>query len=383
MATALGLGGCGVVLGVDGLHGAPAGEDSGTAAMEAGRGSSPIADASSQDGQPLEPMPGPDAGLSPEAGAPANDAGDATAPSNDGGSDASVGAQAPFVAQYTFGSALAPVQLHDANGGCLDLPSGITANGSDVQIWDCDADGLNQLWYMDSGGAIHYGANPDKCLDLPNDDPADHARIQVMDCNHGATDEQQWVYGADGTLRKLTGGVAGKCIELLDGDPQSGNIVQLYACNDTSGQTWFPLLGTQAGPMQLHDGNGGCLGVPGGTATNGVLLDIESCAAAGAGQLWFMDSRGAIHFAATPTKCLDLPNASQTDHARLQILDCDNGSSQDQQWVSEPDRTLRKFSNGVAGLCVELLNGSPDAGNVVQLFDCNGTPGQTWFGGML
>ncbi|HEY2512282.1 MAG TPA: ricin-type beta-trefoil lectin domain protein [Polyangiaceae bacterium] len=285
-------------------------------------------------------------------------------------------------ATNSFGTPSTPIQLHNRNGACLDLPSGNTTNGTDLQIWACDNNGLNQTWFMDTAGAIHFGANPSKCLDLPNGNQVDKARIQIWDCDNGGSQDQQWSYGSDGTLKKLTNGVAGKCVELLNGSASNGNIVELYDCNGTSGQTWVPLLGDQVSPVQFHDGNGGCLDLPSGNTTNGTLLQIWACDSDGLNQLWYQDSGGAIHYAANPNKCLDLPNGNQVDHARLQIWDCDNGSSQDQQWVSEPDHTLRKYSNGAPGLCVELLNGSANNGNIVQLFDCNGTSGQTWFPGM-
>ncbi|HEY2516358.1 MAG TPA: ricin-type beta-trefoil lectin domain protein [Polyangiaceae bacterium] len=281
-------------------------------------------------------------------------------------------------ATNSFGSTLVPVQFHDANGGCLDLPNGNTTNGTKLQIWSCDGDGVNQTWYMDPGGAIHFGADASKCLDLPNGSQVNNARLQIWDCDNGSSQDQQWAYGASGTLQKITSGVAGKCVELLNGSANNGNVVQLYDCNGTSGQTWFPLNGSQAQPVQLHDVNGGCLDLPNGNTANGTFLQIWACDGDGLNQSWYSDAAGAIHYAANPGKCIDLPNGNQADHARLQIWDCDNGSSQDQQWRSMPDHTLRKFSNGAAGKCVELLNGSANNGNIVQLYDCNGTTGQEW-----
>jgi len=282
----------------------------------------------------------------------------------------------------SFGSSALPVQIMDANGGCLDLPNGNEANGTKVQIWACDPTGVNQTWFMDSQGAVHFGADQNKCLDLPNGLPIDQTQLQIWDCDNGASVDQQWSYQADDTIEK-----DGKCVELQGGSSANGTAVQLYDCNGTSGQHWSRLLGTPpsvagnnqiiqripAVPIQLTDANGGCLDLPSGNTTNGTKLQIWACDSNGQNQAWYMDGAGAIHYGADTTKCIDLPNGQPIDQTQLQIWDCDNGATMDQQWSYEGDDTIEKD-----GKCVELRGGSASNGTAVQLYDCNGTSGQHW-----
>jgi hypothetical protein len=280
----------------------------------------------------------------------------------------------------TLGNASLPVQITNGNSGCLDLPSGNTTNGTLLQIYACNMNGQDQTWFMDGAGAIHYGAAPNKCIDLPNGIPNDMTQLQIWDCDNGASQDQQWSYMADDTIRK-----DGKCVELRNGSYSNGNPVQIYDCNGSTGQTWQRMIGIVPNqfvqelqpppiiPVQLTDANGGCLDLPGGNTANGTKLQIWGCDATGVNQTWWMDQRGAIHYAADPSMCIDLPNGNPIDQTQLQIWTCDNGASQDQQWSYEGDQTIEKD-----GKCVELRGGSSAYGTAVQLFDCNGTSGQHW-----
>ncbi|GAA1004977.1 1,3-beta-glucanase [Streptomyces sp. F-3] len=102
-----------------------------------------------------------------------------------------------------------PVQLHDCNGTaaqqwtfapdgtlralgkCLDVKDHGTADGSPVQLWDCTG-GANQKWVLSSA---HDIVNPraNKCLDVTGNDPADGTRLQIWTCTGGAN--QKWTVG--------------------------------------------------------------------------------------------------------------------------------------------------------------------------------------------
>jgi hypothetical protein len=288
----------------------------------------------------------------------------------------------------SIGESYLPVQLTDGNGGCLDLPSGSAENGAKLQIWACDYNSIDQTWFMDSGGAIHFGADPNFCIDLPSGQLVNQQQLQIWQCDNGSSSDQQWSYQSNNTIQKYNaaGGVTGLtdyCIELRNGSSANGTAVQLYPCNGTSGQTWFSRVGQTSTAVQLHDANGACLDLPNGNVTNGTKLQVWACDSNGVNQSWYMDTAGAIHFAADPNKCLDLPSGNLVNQTQLQIWDCDNGASRDQQWSYEGDQTIQKYgASGVApgptNYCMELRNGSSANGTPVQLFPCNGSTGQHW-----
>jgi Ricin-type beta-trefoil lectin domain len=148
------------------------------------------------------------------------------------------------------------------------------------------------------------------------------------------------------------------------------------------------LLSRSSPDGQITNGNGGCLDLPNGDTTNGNPLHIWACDSSGWNQTWFVDAKGSIHYAADPTKCVDFPaqdlvNGVPTDGTQLQLWDCNGASGPDQVWQFLPTNTIEFAS--ATGKCIELqnggypfVNGSAQSGTPVQVFDCNGTSGQTW-----
>jgi hypothetical protein len=102
-----------------------------------------------------------------------------------------------------------PVQLHDCNGSaaqqwsrgsdgtlralgkCLDATGNGTADGTTVQLWDCTG-GPNQRWAVSAAGDI---VNPqaDKCLDVTGNNSANGTRLQIWTCSGGGN--QKWTVG--------------------------------------------------------------------------------------------------------------------------------------------------------------------------------------------
>jgi glucosylceramidase len=101
------------------------------------------------------------------------------------------------------------VQLYDCNGSgaqtwtrsgsafqslgkCLDVTGAGTANGSTVQLWDCNGSGAQQWQPNASGGLVNTAAN--KCLDVTGNNSANGTRLQIWDCTGAAN--QRWTVPA-------------------------------------------------------------------------------------------------------------------------------------------------------------------------------------------
>ncbi|MEV4756533.1 ricin-type beta-trefoil lectin domain protein [Micromonospora sp. NPDC049559] len=113
-----------------------------------------------------------------------------------------------------------------------------------------------------------------KCADINAAGTADGTRVQIWDCNNAA--QQTWTVGADGTVRGL-----GKCLDVQASGLTSGTKVQLWTCNGTGAQQWTPAAnGALRNPQ-----SGRCLDIPGSDTTNGNQLQIYDCNGTGA-QNW-------------------------------------------------------------------------------------------------
>jgi len=122
-------------------------------------------------------------------------------------------------------------QLVSAQSGrCLDVPGQSTANGTQVEIWDCNG-GANQQWASLSNGELQVYGN--KCLDVPNHATTAGTRVQIYDCNGGAN--QQWTLNSNGTV---VGRESGLCLDVTGAGTANSTAVDIWTCSGTNNQKW-------------------------------------------------------------------------------------------------------------------------------------------------
>ncbi|MEU6549518.1 family 16 glycosylhydrolase [Streptomyces sp. NPDC046915] len=123
-----------------------------------------------------------------------------------------------------------------------------------------------------TGSAIRGLAG--KCVDVAGANSANGTPVQLYDCN--GTAAQQWTVGADGTIRAL-----GKCLDVTGGGTADGTTVQLYDCNGSAAQKWAVSSANDIVNPQANK----CLDVTGNNSANGTRLQIWTCSG-GANQKW-------------------------------------------------------------------------------------------------
>jgi len=107
-----------------------------------------------------------------------------------------------------------------------------------------------------------------KCVDVTWSQTANGTAVQLYDCN--GTDAQNWaVDPAQGTIRAL-----GKCLDVANAAHADGTTVQLFDCNGTDAQRWWATNG-----WLINIGSRKCLDAHGGSAT-GTPLQTWTCTGA-------------------------------------------------------------------------------------------------------
>jgi hypothetical protein len=160
--------------------------------------------------------------------------------------------------------------VNPQSGRCLDSPSGNTANGTRLQIYDCNNSGAQKFAVNGGGPAVGPGG---KCVDVAADDTGGNgAAVQLWDCQSFAVD-QHWYHNPDGSLRTL-----GRCLDINGNGTANGTQVELWDCNGVGGQKWTQ----QADGSLLNPQSGRCLDSPGGNTANGTRLQIYDCNGSGA-----------------------------------------------------------------------------------------------------
>ncbi len=116
------------------------------------------------------------------------------------------------------------------SGRCADVTGVATANGTPVQLWDCNSQ-ANQSWtYTASRQLTVYGT---KCLDASGQGTGNGTAVVIWDCT-GQT-SQQWNVNANGTI---TGVQSGLCLDANGRGTANGTRLILWTCNGQTNQQW-------------------------------------------------------------------------------------------------------------------------------------------------
>jgi hypothetical protein len=122
-------------------------------------------------------------------------------------------------------------------------------------------------------GPIIAGDDTAKCVDDNGDSSANGTHVQMYDCNGSAA--QNWTIETDGTIR-----INGSCMDITGAGTANGTLVELWTCNGGANQQWLPVNGMLVNPV-----SGRCLDDTGFNTANGTQLEIWDCNG-GSNQQW-------------------------------------------------------------------------------------------------
>ncbi|MFC5813562.1 endo-1,4-beta-xylanase [Nonomuraea harbinensis] len=115
-----------------------------------------------------------------------------------------------------------------ASGRCVDVPNASTADGTQLQLWDCHSNS-NQQWSYTSAQEIRVYGN--KCLDAAGS--GNGARVQIYSCWGG--NNQKWRVNSDGSI---VGVQSNLCLDAVNNGTGNGTQLQIYSCWGGDNQKW-------------------------------------------------------------------------------------------------------------------------------------------------
>jgi chitosanase len=207
-----------------------------------------------------------------------------------------------------------------------------------------------------------------KCVDVAGASSANGTAVQLYDCN--GTTAQTWTVGnTDGSIRSL-----GKCLDVTAASTTNGAKIQLYDCNGTGAQKWSVTNGAL-----VNAASGKCLDATGQSSANGTRLQIWTCTNT-ANQTWSVPG-GSTSPTTPPTSApagVNLDNPAKKDVA-MQLVSAAENSSLDwraQFAYIEDIKDGRGYTAGIIGFCsgtgdmLELVEAYTDAkpGNVLAKY---------------
>jgi len=194
-----------------------------------------------------------------------------------------------------------------------------------------------------------------KCIDVAGASSANGTAVQLYDCNGSSA--QQWSIGnPDGSIRAL-----GKCMDVASGSTTNGAKIQLYDCNATGAQKW-----TVSNGALVNTGSGKCLDATGKSSANGTRLQIWTCTNT-ANQTWTVPGGTTPTTPATSApsgKNLDDPAKKEV---AMEIVSAAENSSLDwraQFSYIEDIGDGRGYTAGIIGFC----SGTGDMLELVQAY---------------
>ncbi|MEO3748611.1 ricin-type beta-trefoil lectin domain protein [Plantactinospora sp. B5E13] len=116
------------------------------------------------------------------------------------------------------------------SGRCVEVPNSTTANGTQVQLWDCGG-GTNQRWTSTAGRQLTVYGN--KCLDASGAGTANGTAVIIWDCHGGLN--QQWNVNTNGTITNVQSGL---CLDANGAATANGTKIILWSCNGGANQRW-------------------------------------------------------------------------------------------------------------------------------------------------
>ncbi|PPQ94412.1 hypothetical protein CVT25_002500 [Psilocybe cyanescens] len=127
--------------------------------------------------------------------------------------------------------------------------------------------------------AIHPYASSSKCLDVRGNVQADGTPVQIYDCNGSAA--QKWTLGNGPTKIKLAG--TNFCLDATSANPSNGTGMKIWTCyDDLVAQQWNKLPNGQLTVI----GSGQCLDLTGGILTNSNQVQTWQCVDGNQNQIW-------------------------------------------------------------------------------------------------
>ncbi|AMM21462.1 alpha-L-arabinofuranosidase [Frondihabitans sp. PAMC 28766] len=250
-------------------------------------------------------------------------------------------------------------------GKCVDVAGNDT--GGDlavVQLYDCQNLAADQHW---SGSAYGNGTlgTLGRCLDIDGNGTANGTHVELYDCNGAGG--QQWIQQANGSWKNPQ---SGRCLDDPSGNTANQTALQLYDCNGNAAQVFrvaVPIIGP----------GGQCVDVAGDDLNqNGQQVQLYNCLTiasfnpAAQDQQWTLAANGTIQ---TLGRCLDIDGNGTANGTHVELYTCNGVGGQ--QWVPQANGSLL---NPQSGRCLDDPSGNTANNTALQLYDCNGNAAQVF-----
>jgi hypothetical protein len=150
-----------------------------------------------------------------------------------------VGAPGIDDSQFAVGFEYANYKSRANTAMCLDAANGGTANGTQIQLWDCHAGGHPAQWYylrqLQAGQYEIRNGGSNRCVDVNGGSTSTTAKVQLYTCNSGNAQRFQLTDTGDQFARLQRVGT-NLCLEAIGTGRNA--LIQQRSCGSALTQQW-------------------------------------------------------------------------------------------------------------------------------------------------
>ena len=149
-----------------------------------------------------------------------------------GGPFASTASGVPMLVDYVSVSTKAPATHITGPGSkCVDIAGDNTGgNTTPVQLWDCLGTSATDQYYTWNGQTLRTLG---RCVDVAGGGTANGTQLQLYDCNGSGA--QNWVQQSNGSMMNPA---SGRCMDSPSGATANGTRLQIWDCNGSAAQVF-------------------------------------------------------------------------------------------------------------------------------------------------
>lgn len=137
-----------------------------------------------------------------------------------------------------------------ASGKCLQVAGASVDNGALLTQAACTS-AASQQWRVTAAGNRFnlVNVNSGRCVDVPSGSTASGVQLQQWGCGDGTKTNQQWTFPASGTKHRVADAAGVLCVSDRDGSTAGNNPIVQETCSDVARMQWaFTLVGGTPSP---------------------------------------------------------------------------------------------------------------------------------------
>ncbi len=279
----------------------------------------------------------------------------------------------------------------------LDVTSGNSSNGSGIQLWEANDSNAQKFYAVSASVSVEGGKTVDdgvytislkgssgKVLDVASGSTSDGANVQVWESNGTAAQKFRFECGSDG-FYTITNLKSGKALDCASGNLVPGANAQQWSSYGGDAQKWAVRANSDGSYSLICKANGLTLDASGSSKGSNVQLwaaddernqsfELRSAKV----ERTVADGSYIVSSAIDRSKTLDVAGGSRSNGARIQVYESNMTAAQSFKFAYDEDTGYYTITNAGSGKVLDATDGKVSNGVKIQQWEPNGTLAQCW-----